>query len=171
MLCVGRARDEVDKSSPVNRPDGAVLARYDHLVPKCALFVERKRAVVREGAPDLRKERDGTCRKTELIDVLAFCDENVARGEPGRDGLPWSDSHVFFNALLIPKRNHPHHRGIPEAVERSEILVAPLGRVQIRWGSGHTCGLEVWGKEKWSSGVNRSCERQQPYHCQIDFCS
>src|SRR6478752_2700729 len=162
MLCVCRARDEVDMWSSwkvVNRPDGAVFARYDHLVPKCAHLVEGKRAVVREGAPDLRKERDGTQQKIVLIDVLAFCDVNVARGEPGRDGLSWSDSQVFFNALLIPKRNLSHHRPNPQAVERSEILVAPLGRVQIRWGSGHTCGFEVWGKEKWSSGVNRSCER------------
>ena len=52
-----RAADEVrDSSSPVNRPDAAVLARYDHVVAKCAHFVERNRAVVREGAPDLRKD-------------------------------------------------------------------------------------------------------------------
>ena len=57
-----RARHERDISSPINRPDGAVLARYDHFEAKCAHFVERKRAVVREGAPDLRKgrRRDGT---------------------------------------------------------------------------------------------------------------
>jgi hypothetical protein len=146
MLCVGRACEEGDIWSSckvVHRPDGAVLARYDHFVLKCALFVERNRAVVREGAPDLRKGRDGTQQKIILIDVLAFCDVNVARGEPGRDGLPWRDSQVFFNALLIPKRNLSHHRPNPQAVERSEILIAPFGRVQIRWGSGHTCGFEV----------------------------
>ena len=49
---VRRARDELDNSSPVNLPDGAVLARYDHLELKCALMVERKRTVVREGAPE-----------------------------------------------------------------------------------------------------------------------
>ena len=142
-----KAADEVDISGPVNLPDRAVLAHYDHPATKCALFVERNRAVVREGAPDLRKERDGTQQKIVPIDVLAFCDENVARCEPGRDGLPWSDSQVFFNALLIPKRDLPHHRGIPQAVERNEIVVAPFGRVKIRWGSGNPCGLEECAKE------------------------
>ena len=73
-------------------------------------------------------------KKSVLIDVLAFCDENVARGEPGRGGLHWSDSQVFFNAGRIPKRNRPQHRAIAEAVEPIEIIVAPSGRVDIRCG-------------------------------------
>ena len=126
MLCVGRARDEVDMWSPwkvVNRKDGAVLARYDHFVAKCAHFVERNRAVVREGAPDLRKGRDDTSR--ELIDVKAFCDEKVGRVEPGVRGLYWSELQVFFNAGVIPSRNLPHHRRNPVAVDMREILAAP----------------------------------------------
>src|SRR6187401_1607262 len=51
-------RDEFDRSSPVNRPDGAVLARCDHLVTKCAHMVECKRTMGRNGTPERRK-RDG----------------------------------------------------------------------------------------------------------------
>ena len=63
------------------------------------------------------------------------------------------------------------HRAIAQAVDPIEIIVAPSGRVEIRWGSGDTCGLGECGKENWSGGVKRSCEREQPYNCQIDFCS
>src|SRR3954453_18835304 len=92
-------RDECDISQMgnwvfCNRPDGAVLARCDHFVTKCAHMVERKRTVGRDGEPERRKRRDDTSR--ELKDVSALCDENVARGAPGRRGLSWSDSQVFF---------------------------------------------------------------------------
>ena len=107
----------------VNHKDGAVLARYDHFVAKCAHFVERNRAVVREGAPDVRKVRDDTSR--ELIDGKAFCDEKVGRVEPGVRGLYWSELQVFFNAGVIPSRNLPHHRRNPHAVDMREILAAP----------------------------------------------
>src|SRR6187401_2197226 len=50
-------RDECDSSSSVNRPDGAVLARCDHLVNKGAHMVERKRTVGRNGTPERRKRR------------------------------------------------------------------------------------------------------------------
>src|SRR4029077_4923191 len=120
-------RDELDISSPANRRDRAVLACPDHLVPKSALMVERKRGVVREGASDTHhKRRDDTSR--ELIDVIALCDENVARGEPGRRGLKWSDSQVSFHAGLNGWiRDLRHHRDIPLAVDQIEILVAELG--------------------------------------------
>ena len=36
----------------VNRKDGAVLARYDHVVSKCAHMVERNPGVVRERASE-----------------------------------------------------------------------------------------------------------------------
>ena len=123
-------------------------------------MVERNRGMVvvvaREGASDLRKERDRTSRV--LPDVLAFCDENVGGGEPGRDGLPWSDIQVFFNARLIPTRNHPQDRAIPHAVDPIEILVAPSSRVHIRWGNGHTYGLAERGKENWSGAGGKHRE-------------
>ena len=82
----------------VNLKNEAVLARYDHVEAKCAHMVERNRGVVRERASETNhKRRDDTSR--ELIDVISLCDENVARGEPGRRGLNWSDSHVFFDAV------------------------------------------------------------------------
>ena len=178
MLCVRRARDKLDNSSSVNLPDGAVLARYDHLVLKCALMVERKRTVVRPGTPDRRKQRDHTSR--EFIDVSALCDENVARSEPGIQGLSWSDSQVFFDAGTNGTRDLRQHRGIPHAVDRLEILVAEFGLEKIKRGSDHaygpveTSGKETWidhrrsgcfyglgdsGKLPWIAGVKDSCER------------
>ena len=131
-------------------------ARYDHFEAKCAYMVERDRSVVVgvawEEASDLRKERDGAFRNAVLKDVLAFCDENVARCEPGVRGLRWSDSHVFFHARTIPKRNHPQHGLIPHAVDHSEILAAPWGRVHIKRRNGHTRGFGESGKENCSGG-------------------
>ena len=68
------------------------------------------------GHPSRRKRRDDTSR--ELIDVIVLCDENVARGEPGRRGLNWSDSHVFFHAGTDGTRDRRHHRDIPIAVDQ-----------------------------------------------------
>jgi hypothetical protein len=45
-----RVRDVRDNSIMVNLPDAAVLARYDHVEAKCVHFIERNRAVVRQGA-------------------------------------------------------------------------------------------------------------------------
>ena len=125
-------------SSPVNLKDGAVLARYDHVVPKCAHMVERNRGVVRDGAPETNhKRREDTSR--ELKDVIALCDENVARGEPGRRGLNWSDSHVFFDAGTSRRRTGivATNVDIPVAVDHIEILVAVLGHEHSIRDSGH----------------------------------
>ena len=77
-----------------------------------------------EGHPDAaqRKQREGTCWMRGLKDVLAFCDENVARGEPGRRGLRWSDSHVFFHHGRNGGRKRPEQRAIPVAVDRIDVL-------------------------------------------------
>jgi hypothetical protein len=157
MLCVRRVRDELDNSSPVNLPDGAVLARYDHLELKCALMVERKRTVVRAGAPDRRKQREDTSR--ELIDVRALCDENVARSEPGRHGLNWSNSQVFFHAGTNWTRYRHQQRDIPIAVDQIEILVAECGCEHFSRDSGHAYGPLDNAKDNWVGGVQNSCER------------
>src|SRR5436190_12367566 len=102
----------------VDLKDVAPGARYDHVVSKCAHFVERNPGVVRFGARDRCKEREGTGRRG-LNDVRAQCDEDVARGEPGRRGLRWRYSNVFF-----PPWGRLVHRGNPPAVERIDVCIA-----------------------------------------------
>ena len=109
--------------------------------PKCAHMVERNRGVVREGASETsHKRREDTSR--ELKDVIFLCDENVARGEPGRRGLSWSDSHVFFDAdrRRTGSRDRRHQRDIPVAVDPIEILVAEFGHEHSVRNSGHAYG-------------------------------
>ena len=139
-------------------------------------MVERKRGVVRAGAPDRRKRRDDTSR--ELKDVSALCDEKVARREPGRRGLNWSDSHVSFHGAT-GTRDRRHRRDIPVAVDQTEILAALLGREHRTRDSGHAVGpfkhgegswmgrrrigrsygLGDGGTLTWIGGVKHSCER------------
>jgi hypothetical protein len=112
-------RDLRDSSNPVNPKDAAILARYDHVVSKCAHFVERNSGVVRFGARDLRKEREGTGWRGPK-DERAKCNEDVARGERrhGIRGLRWRYSDVFFRG-----RGRLVHRGNPRAVERIDVWI------------------------------------------------
>jgi len=61
---IGRkqGRDVGDSSSPVNPKDGALLARDDHVISKCAKMVERNPVVVRckAGRPKVREQRGDT---------------------------------------------------------------------------------------------------------------
>jgi hypothetical protein len=101
------ARDLRDNSIPVNPKDVAFPARYDHVVAKCAKMVERNPVVVRcEAPPERRKQRGGMWWIIiDPEDQSAFYGENVARGEPGRRGRRWSNSHVFFPAGTKPRRH------------------------------------------------------------------
>src|SRR4029077_3612061 len=97
-----------------------LLARDDHVVSKCAHFVERNRGVVLyvPGAVDRRKEREGTGWRG-LNDEIAQCDEDVARGERVRHskrGLRWRYINVFF-----PARGRLVHQGNPVAAERIDV--------------------------------------------------
>ena len=112
---------------------------------------------VEQGAPERRKRRDDTSR--ELKDVSALCDENVARGEPGRRGLNWSDSQVFFHGGTNGTRDRRHRRDIPLAVDSTEILAELLGREHHSRDSGHAVGPFESGKGSWIGGVKHSCER------------
>jgi hypothetical protein len=163
------ARKGTDKrgiSTPVNRTDVTALARKDHSEAKCARFVELNRAVVRELAStspepcEVFKQGDGTCRRRELKDERAFCDEKVPRGKPGRSGQSWSDRHVFFRALFAAKRNQPQQRLLSRAVEPKQTLAAPLSRVQRSRGNGYTRGFVQWGKEICTGAINRSCDER-----------
>jgi hypothetical protein len=132
----------------VNPKDAALLARYDHVVSKCAHFVERNPDVVRCDAPiEERKRRDGICTTTniDLKDGSAFGDEKVARGEPGIHGLGWSESHVFFPAGTKP-RNLREQRGSPVAADRYDVFIAVWGNEQKILRHGHARGKEVAGK-------------------------
>ncbi len=62
------------------------------------------------------KELEGT-RWRGLKDKLAEGEEDIARGEPGYDGLPWSDSQVFF-----PSGGHLVHRGNPRSRAYRQLL-------------------------------------------------
>jgi hypothetical protein len=144
----------------VNLKDVALLARYDHVVAKCAHMVERNPVVVRcEAPPDRRKQRDGTCT-IDLIDESAFCGENVARGEPGIRGLRWSNSQVFFPAGTKPRKRR-EQRGKPVAVDLIDLLGAVFGHEQkIRRSGGHARGKgDSEDKGSWIGGVKHSCER------------
>jgi len=61
---IGRKQggDLRDNSSPVNPKDGALLARDDHVISKCAKVVERNPVVVRckAGRPKVREQRGDT---------------------------------------------------------------------------------------------------------------
>jgi hypothetical protein len=114
---------------------------------------------------EVRKHRGGgdvTWR--DLEDLRAFCDENVARHEPGRRGHRWSDSYVFFPAGTKPRQRRKH-RGIPVAVDRSDVLGAEFGHEQKIRRSGHARGkgdLTAKGNRMgWRRilGVKQSCER------------
>ena len=163
-------RDLRFSTIPVNPKDVALLARYDHVKAKCANMVERNPVVVRcETPPERRKQRDGTLM--DLEDQRAFCGENVARGEPGRRGLRWSDSHVFFPAGT-KARELREQRGIPVAVDLIDVLGAVFAHEQNIRPSGHAGGKgDTRAKGKWIGGVKNACERKQPHNCQIDFCS
>ncbi len=152
-----RGRDGRDSSSPVNLKDVALLARYDHVEAKCAKMVERNPVVVRCDAPrDRRKQRDSTVM--DLEDRSAFCDENVARGEPSRRGLRWSYSQVFFPAGTKP-RNRREQRDSPVAGDPIDVLGAVFAHEQISLRSGHARGKGDRGKESWIGCVKHSCER------------
>ncbi len=146
----------------VNSKDVALLARYDHVVSKCAKMVERNPVVVRcEAPPDRRKQRDGMCITVDLEDGSAFCDENVARVEPGIRGHRWSYSQVFFPAGTKP-RSLREQRDIPVAVDLIDVLGAKFGHEKKIRRSGHARGKgDTSGKGNWMGllGVKHSCER------------
>jgi len=130
-----QARDMGDISTTVNPKDVALLARDDHVKAVCAKMVERDPVVVRCEAPRERsKQRGGTIM--DLVDQSALCDENVAWAEPGRHGLKWSESHIFFPAGTEP-RNVREERGIPVAVNEVDLIGAEWGHEQLIRRSGH----------------------------------
>ena len=95
----------------------------------------------------------------DLVDQSAVCDENVAWAEPGRRGLQWSESDVFFPAGAKP-RNVREERSSPGAVNLIDYIVAVWGHQQLILRSGHARGKgDTKGKGKWIGGVNNSCER------------
>src|SRR5204863_374537 len=99
--CRRRRRDR----EVVNLQDDAVLRRHDHVEAKCALMVERDPGVIRCVDWERRKQRDCNRRtRRDLKDLIALCDENVARGEPGIRRLGRSYSHGFFG-VKFPKKS------------------------------------------------------------------
>jgi hypothetical protein len=136
-------------------------------------MVERNPGMVRSAAWDRRKyisrgEGIGWIGWREPIDQRAMCDKNVARGEPGGDGLQWSDSHVHFFAPGSG-RDRRQKRGNPLAVDAFDVSevdasgAAVVGREQISLRSGHAYGpgleLGVTVKAKEScTAVNDSCQ-------------
>ena len=151
-------RDLRFSSIPVNPKDVALLARYDHVEAKCAKMVERNPVVVRCEAPrERRKQRDGTYT-IDLEDQSAFCGENVARGEPGRRGLRWSDSHVFFPAGTKPRKRR-EQRDIPVAVDLIDVLGAEFAHEQDPAQRPRPWEGDTRGKGNWIGGVKHSCER------------
>jgi hypothetical protein len=123
----------------VNPQDDAVLRRYDHVEAKCAHMVERNPGVIRcVDLGERHKRGDGTAR--DLKDLIALCDENVARGEPGIRRLGWSYSHVFF-AASTPPGDRRQKCDVPEAVDLNDFLAAVLARDHISRRSGHAYGL------------------------------
>ena len=130
-----QARDMGDISTSVNPKDVALLARDDHVKAIRAKMVEGDPVVVRcEATRKRRKHRGNT--SIDLVDQSALCDENVARGEPGRGGLKWSESHVFFPAGTEP-RNIREERDIPVAVNQVDLIGAVWGHEQLIRRSGH----------------------------------
>ena len=181
----------------VNLQDDAVLRRHDHVEAKCALMVERNPGVIRCVDWERRKQRDCNRRtRRDLKDLIALCDENVARGEPGIRRLGRSYSHVFFAAGTTPG-DRRQICDVPEAVDLNDFLAAVLGRDHISLRSGHAYGPAVVDNGKglwiggwvigwmtkprlrrvdsdngtWIGGVKDSCHRYQPRSCYNDFCS
>jgi hypothetical protein len=120
----GGVRDEGGNSGPINLPDRAVLTGDNHIVAECAHMVEGDPGVVLCAARHQRKRCDDTPR--DLIDRRALCDENVARGEPGVDRLGWSDSDVFFSAVIEPRKGC-QERDVALAVDGIDIVAAIFG--------------------------------------------
>jgi len=130
-----QARDVRDISTAVNPKDVALLARYDHVKAIGAKMVEGNPVVVRCEAPrEPRKQRGVTIM--DLKDQSALYDESVARVEPGRRGLKWSESDVFFPAGTEP-RNVCEQRGISVAVNQVDLIGAVWGHEQLILRSGH----------------------------------
>jgi hypothetical protein len=161
-----RVHEVRDNSAAGDRKEAAVLARYDHFIAKCAHFVERNRGVVREGAAavysgPVRKRQEDTERWRGLKDLLVVCDEKVARGEPGRRGLRWSDSHVFFHQPTA--WNRPEQRAIPQAIDHLDVSVFVFAHEKLSLGYGRAYGPKdavAWtDKDSWIGGVKHSCER------------
>jgi len=145
----------------VNPKDVALPARYQHVVAKCALMVERNPVVVRCDAPIHERPRRGVlCINIDPEDKSAYCDENVARAEEviRRPGGRWDRSHVFFPAGTKP-RNAREERDSSIAVDLIDLIVAVWGHEQKIRRSGHARGKGDIGKENWSGGVKRSCDR------------
>src|SRR5439155_27383604 len=108
------------------------------------VIVERIPCVVRcvdwEGVP---KGRDCNRRtRRDLKDLIALCDENVARGEPGIRRLGRGYSHVFF-AAGTPPGDRRQNCDVPGAVDLSDLLAASFGRDHISLQSGHAYGRAV----------------------------
>ena len=120
-------------------------------------MVERNPGVIRCVACERRKQRGLNRVPCDLKDLIALCNENVARGERhrrGRRGLQWSYSQVFFSAGSRPRRDRRQHRDIPELVDRIDVLAAVFGRDHISLRSGHAYGPAVVnnGKRLWIGG-------------------
>jgi hypothetical protein len=114
-----------DISTAVNPKDVALLARHDHVKAIGAKMVEGNPVVVRCEAPgERRKRRSGAIM--DLEDQSALYDENVARVEPGRRRLKWSESHVFFPAGTKP-RNVREERSSAGTVNLIDYIVAVWG--------------------------------------------
>src|SRR4029077_3491433 len=149
------ASDLRGSASPVNPKDAALPARYNHVKAICAKMVESNPVVVRcEATRERRKQRDATIM--DLEDQSAFYGENIARGEPGRRGLRWSYSHVFFPAGTKP-RELCEQRGIAVAVDLIDVLGAVFAHEQkIRRSRDARGKGDTKAKGSWSGGVNNS---------------
>ena len=144
---IGRKRVAIGVTVPApltlkTVPSWHVTIMSNPNVPK---MVERNPVVVRCGAARPGSAKSVTAPDETLKIKAAFCDENVARGEPGRRGLRWSDSQVFFAAGTKPRKRR-EHRGSPVAVDRKESSVQNASHEQKIRRSGHARGIEIAGK-------------------------
>src|SRR4029077_302697 len=116
----------------------------------------------------------------DLIDQLAMCDKNVARGEPGIRGHQWSDSQIHFFAPGSG-RDRRQKCGSPVAGDAIDLSQgdasggAVVARVQISRRSGLAYGpaltlrIEVRAKEM-DAGVKDTSHRWKRCNCQSDRC-
>jgi len=124
-------------------------------------MVERNSVMVRcEATRQCRKQRDVTYT-IDPEDQSAFCDVNVARGEPvvRRPGRQWDHSHVFFAAGTKP-RHCREQSGIRVAVDLIDFLGAVFAHQEKIRRSGHARGKgDLIAKGNWIGGVKNACER------------
>ena len=109
------------------------------------------------GTRERRKQRDGTFM--DLEDQSAFCDENVARGEPGRRGLRWSIAMYFSRqepnpGIVANTVAFPLQSILSMFSEQYSVTSKDPAQRPRPWERG----LDR-GKGNWIGGVKHSCER------------